>query len=365
MRSFLFLLSASLFAACDSGTTGTLVPQQTQPDSVVAGVNLNKLFAAPTGIERAAVQTLWANRNNQLPTRYTFTLEASLTGSDGAELKVIAGREPGSAAVFFYGLVRLPIRQSGDVRQRATLLVLPDGDNGTSDVLVASGNPPFGSDIHEEFVYALFAYRGETLHVGNQSFTSSATPSAYNLDTDDALAFVEYVYGSEFLADPDRVGILGIGRGGGVGLLAAARSDTFDLVIDVAGPANFFAESFQTETRAVLTNGVSGDFPGIQSIADQIIFPLSDSSLTMSDARIELLQRSASHFISPPPFFFVAHGAIDFTVHVDHSRSISSISGTKSALYLEIPETDHLGIITSSEVRSLATNFLTDYLVDP
>lgn len=362
-RSIFFLLAALLLSACDSNDAGTPIPDPTPPDSVIAGVNLNQLFSDPTGAERAAVQTLWSTRNHQLPVSYNFTLEATLTGSDGAELKVYAGREPGSGGVFFYGLVRLPIRLPGDVRQRATLLVLPDGDNGVSDGLISSGGLPFRSDIHEEFVYAMVAYRGETLRVGNQTFTPDAIQSAYDLETDDALAFVEHVYGSELLADPNRVGVLGIGRGGGVALLAASRSSSFDLVIDIAGPANFFSESFKTKTRSILTNGVAGSFPGLQSLADQVIFPLRDGSLSMADARVALLQRSPSHFVSPPPFIFVAHGILDFVVHIDHSRSIGSIAGTPSALYLEVEEAGHTTILSDNEVVSLMTNFLVEHLI--
>ncbi|MGB5354625.1 MAG: hypothetical protein WBN32_13510, partial [Woeseia sp.] len=315
MRLCIPALLVSFFCiGCDSGG-GTVPPLPAPPDSIVAGVNLNRLFAAPTGNERIAVRSDWSARDLQLPARYNFTREPDLTGPDGEELHVYAGREPGSGAVFFYGLVRLPIRNPGDVRTRATLLVLPDGEAGTSDHALRVGSLPFGTEIHEEFVYVTMAYRGETLRAGGETFTPDTTPWAYDLEVDDALALIDHVVGAEILADAGRIGVLGVGRGGGVGLLAEFRTNDFDIVIDIAGPANFFASSFRSKTEGVLTHGMTGSFPGLQSIADRVLFPLRDGDITMAEARLALLRRSPSHFVGPPPFIFVAHGGQDFVVH--------------------------------------------------
>ena len=158
---------------------------------------------------------------------------------------------------------------------------------------------------------------------------------------------------------------IGIGRGGGVALLAASRNNPFDVVIDLAGPANFFSESFRSEVRSVLTQGVAGDFPALQSLADQIVLPLRDSVITTTEARLALLLRSPSHFVAPPPFLFVAHGNLDSTVPIDHSRSIGSISGTEDALYLEVFEADHQSLAAHHDVISLTASFLTEHLGGP
>ena len=364
-RLFLFILVVLGGLGCDSSTTGTTPPPTPAGDEIVEGVNLTELFDDPTGAERSAVRSEWASRDATLSSRYTFTLEASLTGSDGAELNVYAGRDAGSGDVLFYGLVRLPIRLPGDVALRPTVLVLPDGDGGASGQLLTDGSLPIGSSIREDYVYAMLVYRGETLLVGDEAFTSTSQSSAYDFDADDALAFVDHVRGAELLADPNRVGVIGVGRGGGVALLTASRNNLYNVVIDLAGPANFFSESFRSEARSVLTRGVAGDFPALQSLADQIVLPLRDSVITTDEARLALLRRSPSHFVAPPPFLFVAHGNLDSTVPIDHSRSIGSIFGTEAALYLEVFEADHQSLAANHDVISLTTSFLTEHLGDP
>ncbi len=364
-RLALLLLCTTFVYACDSGDTGPSTPNPPPPDSIIAGVNLNQLFADPTGAERTAVREDWALRDAQLPSRYAFTLEASLIASDGAELNVYAGRDAQTGAVLFYGLARLPIRLPGDVAVRPLLLVLPDADDGVSDLFLTEGALPLFSSRQEDFVYGLVAFRGETLVAGGSPFTSSSSPSAYDFDADDAIAFADFVRGAELLADANRVGAIGVGRGGGVALLAAHRSSLFDIVIDLAGPANFFVESFQAKTRAVLSGGSGGDFPAIQALASDILLPLRDSTLSIAEARLALLRRSPSHFVAPPPFLFVAHGFLDFTVPIDHSRSIGSISGTEQGLFLEVETADHRSIVTEQNVLSLTNSFLTEHLDAP
>lgn len=359
ISSLLFLLALS---ACDSGTTNTTpLPPPTQNDPVVAGVNLDTLFASPTGAERSAVRSEWAGRSSN----YTFDLVQSTIGSDGAELNVFSARRIATTDILFYGLVRRPIRMSGDVALRPLVLVLPDNDQGTSDFALRPGSIPIQTDVHEDYVFATIAYRGEQLRAGSLEFDSEANSSAYNFDTDDALAFVEHVQNTELLVNPNRTGVIGFGRGGTVALLTQSRNHPFNLIIDIAGPTDFIGTAFRSKARSILLGNSGGDFPAISDIAAEILLPLRDGSLSMQDARHALLLISPKHFVSPPPFILVAHGDVDFDVPVEHSRALETISGTPDALYLELENTDHLNILSDVELISTATNIFQTHLGGP
>lgn len=362
----LLLSAVALLAACDTGEPddgGPLVPT---PDEIVAGVNLTALFEPPTLTERETVRAAFAARDQGLAARYTFEFVAAHEGDDGAELRVYRARDAEGGTVLFHGVVRLPLRPQGDNRLRPLLLVLPDGDGGTTDALL--GALPIGTAEREEFVYALLAYRGGPLLVADTTYASDAATSPYDRDVDDALAFLAHVrsLGTQVLVDPERVGVLGLGRGGSTALLTEARTHPYDVVVDLAGPTDLFLDSFRSRVRSLLQGQDGGSFPGIEALADAIVYPLRDSAMTVEQARIELLRRSPRFFAGPPPFILVVHGELDPVVRVAHSRVLDlQRYGTGSgspAVYLELPEDDHVSILTDFEAVSLVTSQLREHL---
>jgi hypothetical protein len=265
--------------------------------------------------------------------------------------------------------VRLPPRAPGDLRPRALLLVLPDGDTGTSTALLTKGALPISSEIRDDLVFALLAYRGTPLDVEGQPFTSDAEQSPYDFDTDDALAFLGFVrsLGLSVLVDRERVGVLGVGRGGGTALLTEPRTDAYDVVVDLAGPTDLFHESFQDTVTALLQGRDGGDFPGIEALAEEIVYPLRDSTLTIAQARFALLLRSPRYFAAVPPFAAVVHATGDFVVPVAHSRVLDLDPGggptdEPTWIYLELEEEDHTSFLDQQSVILLVTESLREYL---
>ncbi|MDX1439601.1 MAG: hypothetical protein R3284_06845 [Rubricoccaceae bacterium] len=361
-RTTVFLFLLLVVQACNSNPASEPPPPPPPPeDPVVAGVNLDTLFASPTGQERATVQSEWASRS----TTYEFDHVASTEDDDGAELEVFAVRRIATTEVLFYGMYRLPIRKPGDVAPRPLVLVLPDGDGNASDFALRPGALPITPAEHEDYIFVTVAYRGQQLAAGDLEFSSQAEPQAYDFDTDDALAFLDYVRGYEILVNQNSTGVIGVGRGGTVALLAASRDYPFDLVVDIAGPTDFIGPIFRSTARSILQGNSGGNFPAISEIAENILYPLRDEEITMEEARHELLLRSPRHFVSPPPFIFVTHGQLDFTVSVEHSRALDTIGGTTEALYLEVENTDHINILQNFEVISRTTAFLQEHLDGP
>lgn len=358
-----FVLGGLAVAACDSGENDP--PDDPPGDEVVAGVNLTQLFAPPTDAEEDAVRATFAARDAARASLYDVTLEDdALTADDGAELHVYAVRESASGDVLAYGAVRLPDVPSSDVRQRPVLLVLPE--DGPVDAEAAIAALPFASSLREDYVYAVVAYRGQALTAGRREFTSPADPAAaYDLDTDDALALLDAVRTSEDLVEREEVGVFGYGRGGGVALLVESRPSTqalLDLVVELAGPTDFFLQSVRDDTRAYLTNGSTGRLPAFGDVATTVLAPLRDGGLTPSEARLALLRRSPRYFTAPPPFIVAAHGLLDSVVPVGHGDVLDTVQGTPGGLYLRQEEASHSTLLTDQEVVSTVTSLLGRYL---
>ncbi len=352
-------------AACDTGTSGS-PPPPPPDDDVVAGVNLDALFAPPSTAELLAVEAEWAQRDATLSSRYVFSFVAETEAGDGATYRVYLGEDAAEGGALFYGLLRLPPRPPGDQRARPLVLTLPDDG---PEVRAGSffEELPILSAVRSDFVYALVAYRGMALDVGGTRYESPAPPSAYDHDTDDALAFLAHVraLGASVLVDSARVGALGLGRGGGVALLTSARSNPYGIIVDLAGPTDLFLGAFRSRVRSFLATGARPPFPAFDTLADDVLVPLRDGALSYAGARRALLRRSPRYFVNPPPYTLVAHGTLDFVVSPDHGRVLSAVLTKATGLYYEREEVDHAALPTDPEIVSIVTDQLIRRLGGP
>lgn len=361
----LALLIVPLLAACDAGDPAPdddFVPPE---DEVVAGVNLDALFRAPTPDELTATRAAFAQRDLALVGGYRFEFVEERAGTDGAELLVYRARDVEDGTVLFHGVIRLPLRSSGDGRARPLVLVLDDGTDGASADLLTSDTLPIQPSLRDDLIFALLGYRGEPLEVGGVTYPSEAAPSPYDRDVDDALAFLTFARGLgadvEFLVDGTRLAVVGLGRGGGTALLTEARGAPYTLVVDLAGPTDLFLSTFRTRVRSLLRGEDGGRFPGIEGLADAIVYPLRDSLLTVEEARLALLSRSARYFTAPPPFIAAVHGEFDGVVPVEHGRVLDlrdPDQGGASAVYLELPDADHTSVLRRGKVINLVSTLL-------
>jgi len=169
-------------------------------------------------------------------------------------------------------------------------------------------------------VQVLVAYRGETLTALGQAYISTAAPSVYDQDVDDALGLLRATISRNPAAEHNRVAIYGFGRGGTVGLLATLRTPvpstayTIQGVVDLAGFTDYQTTSFRTVVTNLL-EGRSSSFPGSAFLADEIFDPLRKGTLPQSAARNALIRRSPNVFITTFPPTFMRHGTDDNTVN--------------------------------------------------
>jgi dipeptidyl aminopeptidase/acylaminoacyl peptidase len=341
----LHLLALLVFvAACDSGGDDA---------RIVAGVDLDALFAPPTAAERQAVLSDWDART-PVATDYEVVREQpqSLGGTpytartyrytlDGLTLYGLAlvpdGAEAGSRPVVVYGSGGDDGVSLGEVATIAGTLRLPD--------------PP---------VWIAPSFRDEPLSVdGSGTLQSDGPASPWDRDVDDALALIDVVLASVPAADPERVGALGISRGGGVALLMAVRDARVRRVVDFYGPTDFFGPYVQDVVTDAL-QGNSRNLPGFDVLNARFIQPLQRGEITPGQMRIELLRRSPALFADRLPAVQAHHGTADDVVDVEQTRALeAALAGRADAQFFYYEGQGH-DVVTILSGLPRAQQFLSE-----
>lgn len=298
---------AAVLGACDDGTG--------PGDRIVEGVNLTALFTEPTPADRQAILDDWAARD---PVASDVRVEISLERTAGgvpATLRVLSVVTDGNR---HYGGVQAP----DDAAPGSLPVVLfahgGDGGTGAADLgLIATAM----GDLAGRVVLAAPAFRSEPFVVGATSFRSEGEPSPWDRDVDDALAFLDAVAATTPAADPTRVAVLGLSRGGGVALLMAIRDPGIDQVVEFFGPTDMFDRWVQDIVESALRGSVA-DLPGVAWLNEDLIQPLRRGELTIDDVRTELIRRSAVLFADRLPPTQVHHGRQDPIVPVSQAESL-------------------------------------------
>lgn len=303
------LVLCSVLAACGDD-------DPTEPDGrVVAGVDLDVLFAPATQAEIDAVLADWAGRS---PVADGVQTEASVSDTlagTPVEIRIVSHLVDGNR---HYSAIVIP--DGASPATLPVLMYLHGGDGGFSiaDLELIADRAP---SIVDDFVWAAPAFRSEPLRFGAQTFTSEGTPSPWDRDVDDALALLDLVADETPAADPARVGLLGLSRGAGVALLMAEREPSIDLVVEFFGPTDFFGEFVQEVVEEALL-GTLRDLPGLEFLNGEYIVPLREGETGIPAVRTQLVRRSAVLFADRLPDLQVHHGALDPTVEVTQAASL-------------------------------------------
>ena len=314
---YILILSIALFSSCSESST-MVDPEPMSTDQIVEGVNITQVFAPPTQAEVDAIEAEWAARN---PVAENFTVVADsavvLSGTP-ATLRIVSHTVGG---VLHYGVIIAP--DSADPASLPVLIYAHGGDAGTSTselllVISATGNNA-GS-----YVYVAPSFRAEPLGYNGVDYLSGGEPSPWDLDVDDTIALLNATLENTPAADPERIGIVGFSRGGGVALLTAIRDPRIDAVVEFFGPTDFFGEFVQEVTIEALT-GTLRNLPGLDYTNETIIQPLKNGSLTQDAARLFMLKRSAVYFAERLPNLQVHHGAQDTVVPVSEGERLIAV----------------------------------------
>lgn len=330
IRRLLPLLAfALLFSACDSGG-----PDEGQ-------VDFDRLFAAPTDDERAAVRAEWAARTvdgSYDPGAVNVAYDDDLL-EDGSRVLIIE-HTTGASSNVHHGAVRVP----AGAGPFPVIVVHHGGDQGLDLMqhldIVAGGDDSPMAGLGNAAIVVFPTYRAETMRsTPLGELASGGSPSPWDRDVDDSLALLNAVL--EVLpdrADASRVGTVGFSRGGGVALLMAARPlpagapYTIRAVTEYFGPTDLFSPSFRNLAEAVtyMDNTIYELLPGVLYLKNNVLRPLRFGEITYEEARLAALRRSASYFASDLPHTQAHHHRRDGVVPFEQFESLQERSGAIS-----------------------------------
>jgi dipeptidyl aminopeptidase/acylaminoacyl peptidase len=141
---------------------------------------------------------------------------------------------------------------------------------------------------------------------------------------EDALALVEVALAAEPALDPERLGAVGISRGGAVALLMALRQPRLSRVVEFFGPTDLLDEFGQEVAREALL-GEPRPLPGLDYLDRTLLQPLKEGALGIGAARLELIRRSPVYFADRLPALQVHHGTADPLVPVGQARRLIAV----------------------------------------
>ena len=305
--AFLTLL---LLACSEDPTPG---PAEPEPEADLAA-----LFAPPTEGETDAVRAEWSVRDAEPDGVVVEHSESFTLGTVPATLRVLSHAIPGGR---HYGAV-----VTADAAAAGSLPVVVfahGGDRGVSTTVLAQIAFLLG-DASAGFAWVVPSFRSETLTTATDTWPSGGEASPWDQDVDDALALLGAALDETPAADSGRVGVLGISRGAGVGLLMGIRDDRIDRVVEFFGPTDFFGPFIQDVIEDAL-GGTLRNLPGLLVLNERFIQPFATGSLSLPETRLELVRRSAVLFAADLPPLQIHHGTNDAVVEVSQAESLIEV----------------------------------------
>ena len=284
-----------------------------------AQTDLSALHAPPTQAEIDAVKAEWATRDHSA---YNWTVHETGIINGVFTVEIISHEVNGEK---HYAAVRYP--ENYDPMESYPVLISNHG--GASGVSAISLGQ-FQSTCYRSFFVGLPSFRSEEMRCGPIStppdviYTSEGTQSEMNGDTDDALALLTGILAIPG-ADANRVGVLGGSRGGGVSHLMSCKDDRIKRASIFYGATDHMTlPGLQAKMEDYVDNG-GGLKPPEAATYTYGVAPYLAGTLTLAEARLELLRRSAIYFIDEMPLpYLVQHGDNDLVVTVNHSQLLEA-----------------------------------------
>jgi len=295
-------------AGCSDAGTGPA------DDRIVAGVDLDILFAGAEPSEIAATSDEWATRSSSAVDVQTERDTVVTLGVLSIRVRVVSHDVGG---VRHFGAILTDEALAG---QAPVIVYAHGGDRGASveEVLLQFG---FVGDLASRFVWIVPSFRSEDLRFAGTAWTSEGPPSPWDRDVDDALALLDVTLGLEPAADAGNVGVLGFSRGAGVGMLMGVRDARIDRVVDFFGPTDFFDVFVQDVVEEAL-RGTLRNLPGLVFLDQAYIQPLQRGEVTIAEVRQQLIRRSVVLFAGRLPTLQLHHGSADDVVEVSQAESL-------------------------------------------
>ncbi|TVP45359.1 MAG: alpha/beta fold hydrolase [Gemmatimonadales bacterium] len=319
-------------------------------------VDLDRLFAPATESEVAAVRAEWAARTSLASgVRQESSGLLSVAGAAG-RFQVVSHLVDGHR---HYGAIVTPV--GAEPRSLPVLVFAHGGDDGVSAAELTLYFLALG-DAAASFVWVVPSFRSEPLRWGLETFTSEGEPSPWNRDVDDALSLLSVAFEEEPAADPDRVAVLGLSRGGGVGLLMGARDPRVKAVVSFFGPTDFFDPWMQGIVGDAL-QGRPRDLPGLDWLDRSYLQPLSRGELSVDAVRREFVRRSAVLFAPSLPAVQIHHGTADPIVAFSQAERLDAVMrslgrGEPEYEFFAYPGGGHIPLTLPGSIGRTATFLL-------
>ena len=281
-------------------------------DAAGGGSDLDALFAAPTAMEIAQVVAEWQTR------------EPEVGGVQDSEIAAGLGSLR----------VRILSHTVGGFRHYGAVVTPVGAELGSLPVILYAHGGDSGVEIEDTFLLnsilqlqglsaalVIPSYRSEPLQLGNQVFLSEGPPSPWDRDVDDTISLLSVAFEQAPELDEERVAILGLSRGGAVGLLTAARDPRIDAVVEFFGPTDLFGD-YAREIFQEALEGELRDLPGLDYLNENVIVPWKEGALSNAAARLELVRRSGVYFVDRLPPVQLHHGTADTVVAVSQAERL-------------------------------------------
>ena len=300
--------------------------------------DLDVLFAPPTAAEIAQVEADWATR------------EPEVSGVN-VELDMVA-------TVPLAGTLRVRVfsHTVGGIRHYGAVATPPEHtEAGSLPVVVVAHGETAGADGDRALQMNLLlglqgltaalvipSYRSEPLRIVGREFLSEGPASPWDLAVDDVLSFLSVALEEVEELDGERIAVLGDKGGGAVGLLAAARDDRIDVVVEISGPTDFFGE-YGREVFEEALAGELRDLAGLEDLNEVVIQPWNRGELSDAEARLELVRRSPVYFVDRMPPVQLHHATGDMVVAVSQAERLIDAMDTAGKTEAEFEHHLHDG----------------------
>lgn len=361
LRLGLFTLVLAAAGCSEAPPTSTCLPgledcdAPTPADEIVAGVNLTALFADATAAEIAAA----SGRRPAGATAGTVEVTPLDDAPDGARRFRLGLRD--GADTLVNAVARIP-GPASLVSQLPVVVVLTDDEDG-AEAEDALTDGPYAT-LAERTVQVVVAYRGEALQVGDSTLVSSSEADPYRADVADVLALLPAL---PILprADASRLGVVGLGRGGTVALLAALATPQVDAVVTLGAPTDLLGASFRADARTRLQNRtVATPYPAFDALVAPVV-ALRDGAIEADEARLRLLALSPGYAGAGLPAVLALHAVGDAVVGADQltrlDATMTSEPGT-SRTARQVEGASHDTLADDLTVQSDIAAFLLDAL---
>ncbi len=284
--------------------------------AVDVDAELDRVFRPPARAERSRIRMEWEGRD--IAARGVETVYEGPFDLAGlpASLRVLSHLAGG---VRHFGAVIVPegVRSEDP---KPILAYFHGGDSGVSASEIALLSFMLGA-ARGDFVYVVPSFRSEALDFGDRVWVSEGTPSPWDRDVDDALALINAALQEIPEATGEGLRIVGMSRGAGVALLAAARDARIERTAAFFGPTDFTGE-WAKEIAREAAMGEPRPLPGVAHLDSTVVQPFLFGRIGEAEARLEMIRRSAAFFVEPMRLVQLHHGELDFVVPVEQARAL-------------------------------------------